>query len=287
MSGRVQVAVAGAARVGEGPVWDPDRSALHWVDILAGEVMCSDLSTGVTTTVTTPTLIGAAVLRRDRGGYVVATAEGFGEIDPDGNFTAHPRLLPDGQRMNDAKCDPFGRLWSGSTDMEFRAGAGALHVLGTDFHSRVLLSGMALPNGMGWSPDGRSYYLADTVAGEICSYHCDLESTSLTDRRLLRSYATDGTGPDGMCVDSDGTLWVAVWGRSRVEQLAPDGELLTVLDMPVAQPSSCAFGGAGLDRLFVTSAREDLELADDALDGSVFVVDGLGVTGLEVSAFAG
>ena len=288
MAGQVTVAVPGAARVGEGPVWDTGRSALHWVDILAGQVRCAELAGGTTTTITAPTLIGAAVLRRDHGGYVVATAEGFGEIRPDGEYIARLALLPGGQRMNDAKCDPLGRLWAGSTAMDFEDGIGALHVLGVDFRSRALLTGMALPNGMGWSPDGRSYYLADTVAGEICSYRCDLEALRLTDRRLLRTYSTEnGTGPDGMCVDTDGALWVAVWGRSRVERLAPDGQLLEVVEMPVAQASSCAFGGADLDRLFVTSAREGLDLAAGTPDGSVFVIDGLGVAGLPVSAFAG
>lgn len=277
----------GRARVGEGPVWDAATSRLLWVDIPAGDIHLSDPATGRTTTMSVPTLVGAAVLRRHRLGYVAATREGFAEISPDGVMTVRNPILPPGHRMNDAKCDPWGRLWAGSTDLDFAPEEGAVHVLSTGFTTRTVLEGLTLPNGLGWSPDGRTFYLTDTLVGEICSYRLDPSCCELTARRVIRAYPTDGAMADGLCVDAQGCLWVARWGGGRVERISPDGEVLLTVDFPVAQTSSCAFGGAGYTRLFVTSAREGLDLTADAPDGSVYVVDDLEVAGLPVANFAG
>lgn len=281
------VAVVARARVGEGPVWDAARSRLLWVDILAGQIHLSDPSTGATTTLTVPTLVGAAVLRRDRSGYVAAVREGFAEISPDGVLDIRNHMLPPGHRMNDAKCDPWGRLWAGSNAVDFTAGQGALHVLSSGFAVRTVLDGLTLPNGLGWSPDGRTFYLVDTLVGEICSYRLDPDSCALTDRRQLRAYPVHDSMADGLCVDAQGCLWVARWGGGRIERLSPDGDVLSTIELPVAQTSSCAFGGTGLTRLFVTSAREGLELPADEPDGSVYVLDDLDVAGLPVADFAG
>lgn len=281
-----EIAVRARARVGEGPVWEAGRGLLHWVDIPAGHIHTSAPATGRTTSLSLPTQVGAAVPRRG-GGFAAATAEGFASVDADGAATVRRAVLPDGERMNDAKCDARGRLWAGSTALDFRHGRGALHVLLPDWTSRVVLDGLALPNGLGWSPDGRTFYLADTIAGEVYAFDTDPGDTVLRRRRTLVRIPERAGLPDGLTVDAAGCLWIAVWGGDRVVRVSPEGDLLAEVPMPVHQPSSCAFGGPGLDVLYVTSAREGLELADDDVAGSVFAVGRTGAVGLPSSAFAG
>lgn len=187
--------------------------------------------------------------------------------------------------MNDAKCDPAGRFWAGSTAIDFTPGRGALHVLEADGAHRVAVDGLILPNGLDWSPAGDVFYLADTYRHEISAWDYDVTDGALTNRRPFASFnARDGM-PDGLTIDVDGCIWVAMWGGHRVIRLDPAGKAIQTIDLPVAQPSSCMFGGPDLDTLFVTSAAEGLQLGDGALDGSVFAIAGLRTQGLPVSRF--
>ncbi|GAA3689068.1 SMP-30/gluconolactonase/LRE family protein [Nonomuraea antimicrobica] len=281
-----EVAVPGRARVGEGPVWVAGTRRLHWVDIPAGHIHTSDPAVGRTTSIELPTLVGAAVPRRG-GGFVAATAEGFASVEADGSMTVRRAILPDGERMNDAKCDSQGRLWAGSTAMDFEPGKGALHVLMPDWTSRVVLDDLALPNGLDWSPDGHTFYLADSIAGEISAFDTEPGSTRIGRRRTLFRIPAHSGLPDGLTVDAAGCLWVAIWGGDRLARISPDGDLLGEYPMPVHQPSSCAFGGPRLDVLYVTSAREGLDLADGDPAGSVFALAGTGAVGRPSTAFAG
>ncbi|TDV38562.1 SMP-30/gluconolactonase/LRE family protein [Actinophytocola oryzae] len=279
----VEVAVPARARVGEGPHWDERENCLYWVDILAGHIHTTTLSDGVTRTVRLPTLVGAAVPRL-RGGFVAATASGFAEVDTDGTYRPRHDLLSEHHRMNDAKCDPRGRLWAGSTHVDFEAGRGALHVLDTDWRTHVVLDGLTLPNGMGWSQDGREFYLIDSIERQVLAFDVDLDTAELGARRVVTTFPGDAGLPDGMCVDAEGTLWIAMWGGHELRRIDRHGRTLTHVPVPVEQPSSCAFGGANL---FVTSASEDLDIPADTPDGSVLRVTGLGVTGTPGVAFAG
>lgn len=276
---RLEVLVRSRSRVGEGPHWDANNGVLLWVDILAGQFMSTDECSGKTDSISLPTLVGA-VVPQQHGGWIVACREGFGTLSPAGQFAITHPILPNGHRMNDAKCDARGRLWAGSTTMAFDSGSGALHVLSDQQH-RVVRTGLTLPNGIGWSPNNDQMYLVDTRTSEIYCYEFNLEDGNLGERTVLYRLAGDEGGGvlDGLCVDDEGCLWVAVWGGSRILRLSPQGDLLMVLPVPAAQPSSCAFGGKHGDRLFITSASEGLMRSADALDGSVFVVDGLGVGG--------
>ncbi|GAA5187626.1 SMP-30/gluconolactonase/LRE family protein [Rugosimonospora acidiphila] len=280
------MAIHGTAKVGEGPVWDPAGDRLHWVDIPAGHVHTSDPATGRTSTIALPTHVGAAVPRRE-GGFVAATSAGFAAVDAGGAMTVRRAILPDGQRMNDAKCDRHGRLWAGSTTMDFQPGEGALHVLMPDWTTRVLLNGLTLPNGLDWSPDGRTFYLADTMVGEISAFDTEPGDTTIRRRRTLFRIPSERGMPDGLSVDATGCLWVAMWGGDRVIRLSPDGDLLGEVPMPVHQPSSCAFGGPRLDVLYVTSARDGLDLPAGDPAGSVFAIDRPGAVGLPSTPFAG
>lgn len=285
----VGVVLPWRARCGEGPVWDARQHVVHWVDIPLAQIHTSSLSAATTSTVNAPTTSVGAVAPRRRGGLVAAVAEGFAHIGARGAFEICAPVLGDGHRMNDAKCDPVGRFWAGSTSLDFTPGHGGLWVLDAAWRVTQVLEGLTLPNGMGWSPDGRTYYLADTLEREISAFDFDATSSALRGRRVLARIDDEHEGmPDGLCVDTDGCLWVAMWGGACLIKFAPDGERLATIQLPVAQPSACAFVGPDLSQLWVTSARDGLSLGDDERpDGSIFRVDDPQATGLPVAAFAG
>jgi sugar lactone lactonase YvrE len=282
-----QVAIDADPRVGEGPVWDADRGELVWVDILGGRVHRTHPGSGATVTYELPTFVGAAAPAAE-GGFVIATREGFGYLDEEGVFESRLEFLPEGARMNDAKCDVRGRFWAGSCAMDFTPGRGALHVLEPDWSVRTILDGFTLPNGLDWSPDGRTFYLVDTVDRAVYAFGFDAEAGEVREQRTLIAFDAELPGlPDGMCVDAGGDLWIAFWGGRAVVRVSAAGELLETLDVPVAQPSSCAFGGAELDVLYVTSAREGLPENEIGLDGCVLSLAGTRARGQHVPRFAG
>ncbi|BBH17465.1 calcium-binding protein [Nocardioides baekrokdamisoli] len=286
MSGDLTITtvVRSHARVGEGPVWREGQ--LHWVDILGGQVHVSDLEAGATSTSTVPTWVGAAVPMAG-GGHVAATREGFATI-VDGVLDTVSGFLPEGIRMNDAKCDPTGRFWAGSCAEDFAPGAGALHCLEADWTHRTVLDGLTQPNGIGWSPDASTMYLIDTQDLALYAYAFTAADGSVGGRRVVARFDVERDGyPDGLAVDADGAVWIAMWGGGAVIRVSPTGEVLRRVAMPVLQTSSCAFVGPDLSELCVTSASEGLEIGEDSLDGSVFVVAGLGVRGTPVATFAG
>ncbi|MFB6782379.1 SMP-30/gluconolactonase/LRE family protein [Streptomyces sp. NPDC056352] len=282
----ITVAIPGEARVGEGPFWDSETGQLTWVDILAGRVHTADPAVPRPHTLTLPTFVGAAVPKAS-GGYVAATTEGFTDVRADGTWTTRLAVLPPGRRMNDAKCDSQGRLWAGSCAMDFATGRGALHVLAPDWATQPVLDGLTQPNGLGWSPDGRTFYLIDTVAHEVNAFDVLPDRLAPTRRRTLARFPEAAGVPDGMTVDSDGCLWIAMWRGGRLFRLSPDGGVLAEVPLPVDQPTSCTFGGPDLDVLYVTTAREGLGPGPAGPAGSVLAVRGLGVRGMPAHRFGG
>ena len=292
MTIEITVAIPDTAGVGEGPFWNRETRRLCWVDILTGtihddhpEALDHRLRFQL------PTTVGAAV-PKSSGGYVAATGEGFADVCADGSWTTRLDILPDGVRMNDAKCDSSGRFWAGSCALDFAAGRGALHVLNPDWTTEQVLSGLTQPNGLDWSPDGRTFYLIDTQAREVSAFDVRPDRLEPTNRRLLTRFPDSAGYPDGMTVDADGGLWIAMWGGGRLLHVSPEGGNLEQIPLPVEQPTSCAFGGRDLDVLYVTTARDGLDPEPDntALDdpsGSVLAVRGLGVRGRPATRFGG
>lgn len=276
--------VRAAARVGEGPVTDARTGKLCWVDILAGELLQSDLDAGATERWELGTLLGAIAPRSQHPGFAVAVAEGFG-FAVDGELVIEDPVLPDpGLRMNDAKCDPAGRLWAGSNDLKFAPGRGSLHRWDGRGPSTVVRGGLTLPNGLGWTADARTMFLIDSMAGTVMRATFDAVRGEVGDFEPF--VKIDRGLPDGLAVDQEDGVWVAVWGSSAVHRYDADGRLVQRIGMPVSQPSSCAFGADGT--LFVTSAREGLSaerLAAEPLAGSVFAID-TDTRGVPVAAFA-
>lgn len=275
----VDIAVRAEASVGEGPFYNERTGVLSWVDILAGELFETTLASGDTTRLPGPGILGAAIPREHTEGYVLATGDGF-ELTTATDRRLVDRALPDPTyRMNDAKCDVGGRLWAGSTSMTFEPGAGALHRWDGEDTSSVVLDGLTLPNGLGWTTNNRRMFLVDSLLHTVLVGSFDGDEGVLGD---LSQFASISDGlPDGLAVDEEDCVWVAVWGAGKVIRLSPDGRTLGVIDMPVSQPSSCCFGPDGY--LYVTSARNGLgeaALHDEPLAGSVFAIQ----TGLSGAA---
>lgn len=279
------VVVRARALVGEGPVFDARTDRLVWVDIMEGQLFENDLGTGAQAVTQLPMMLGAAVPRADAAGFAVAVADGFGLVT-DGKLDVVDPVLPEAhRRMNDAKCDSAGRLWAGSNHMEFVPGVGTLHVWDGSGPSRVATDGLILPNGLGWSPDDRTMYLVDSFANTLMSASFDATDGTVGGFEVLAKI--ESGLPDGLAVDIDGFIWVAVWGGWEVLRISPAGEVVARVEMSVAQPSSCAFAADGT--LYITSASHGLDeqaLAEQPHAGSVFALAS-GTLGVPVSAFAG
>lgn len=192
-------------------------------------------------------------------------------------------------RMNDAKCDPAGRLWGGTMTVERRQGACALYRLDPDGTVTTALDGVTLSNGLGWSPDGRTMYYIDTPLRTVDAFDFDVDTAMLTQRRTVVQVEDGAGNPDGLTVDADGCLWVALAHGSAVRRYTPAGRLDAVVPMPVRKVTSCTFGGSGLDQLFVTTACAGLseqDLVAEPLAGAVLCCD-VGTPGLPADRFAG
>ncbi len=279
---------AAVADHGEGPVWHPSFAGVRWVDMHAGDIL--ELVGPDAVTRTHVGTVAAAFRPRRGGGVVLADARGFVLLDAD---LAVERRLPElwddpGVRMNEGGADPAGNFWCGSMAYDQSEGAGALYRLTPDLTATKEVDGVTVSNGLGFSPDGTRAYYVDTPTRRVDVF--DHEGGTLANRRTAVE-VVDGPGsPDGLTVDAEGCLWVALFGGSAVHRYSPDGTLLAVVPLPVAQVTACTFGGPDLDRLYVTTSREGLDEADRAaqpLAGALFAVDVAGVRGLPALEFAG
>jgi sugar lactone lactonase YvrE len=240
----------------EGPFWYGDR--LGWVDIMAGRLWVAGFD-GMQLTgprsydVGRP--LGAAVPRRD-GGWVLAAGTAFLALDEDGTVTQLTDDLADASsvRMNDGKCDPAGRFWAGTMDYGETRPIASLYVF--DGAVRRLLDDVTISNGLGWSPDHRTMYYIDTPTGRVDAFDYDERTGEATGRRLFAT--VEGGHPDGMTVDAEGFLWVALWGGGAVRRFDPSGRPAGIVRLPVTNVSSCAFGGPDGSTLFVTTSQQGL-----------------------------
>lgn len=268
---------------GEGPVWSDSWGGLRWVDMLAGDVL--SLAGDGTVRRRHVGKVAAALRPRRVGGAVIAVERGFMLEDPDGTLTALPPVWTDASvRMNEGGCDPDGRFWCGSMAYDQAAGAAALYRLDPDGSVHRVLDGLTVSNGLEWSPDGTLAYYDDTATHRTDVFDYD-PATGLTGRRPFVRFGDDGN-PDGLTVDAEGGVWIALYGGGAVHRYDADGRLDAIVEVPTARVTACTFGGPGLTELFITTSRQDLGPGDDPLAGSLFHVDAR-VAGLRVRAFAG
>ncbi|MFJ9832370.1 SMP-30/gluconolactonase/LRE family protein [Streptomyces sp. NPDC101169] len=278
-----EVAVRAEAELGEGPTWDPATGRLLWVDVLGMRVHTYDPCSGRRTVRTTEQHVGAAKPRAG-GGLVLNLRDGVALLDPDGALRWLHREPVPGRRANDAAVAPDGSLWAGTMRYDEATGGGTLSRLTGAGEVRTVLPEVTVSNGLGWSPDGRLLYYADTPTRRVDVFDHDAEGVIRGRRPLVE--IEEGAGfPDGLTVDADGCVWVALWGGGAVRRYTPAGELDLVVEVPAPLTTACAFGGADLTDLYITTARVGLP-APHPVSGSVLVVPGAG-RGVPQPAFAG
>jgi sugar lactone lactonase YvrE len=276
--------------LGEGPLWDPDRKELLWLDINRQRLHAFRPAHGVMRRHRLPALPGAAVRCTD-GALLLATHHGIGHYDPETCcFNLVPGTAPDWprSRFNDGKCDRAGRFWTGTMRLSGDASREKLYRFEAGRDLVCVDGGFTVCNGLGWSPDDRTFYLVDTAAGRIYAYDFDLLSGAVANRRIFAEVPAEAGRPDGLSVDAQGGVWVANSGGWQLMRYDDGGRLERTVRLPVPRPTSCVFGGPGLDTLYVTSSRLGLsrrELADAPLSGSLFALDP-GVVGLPEPRFA-
>ena len=269
---------------GEGPVWSERWGGLRWVDMLAGDVL--SLAPDGEITRRHVGSVAAAIRPRRQGGAVIGVERGFALEGADGALTHLGALWTDeGVRMNEGGCDPDGRFYCGSMAYDKRPGAGALYRLDPDRSVRVVLANVTVSNGLEWSPDGSRAYYDDTPTNRIAVFDYDRES-GLTGLRPFAEIPPEAGHPDGLTVDAQGGVWVALFGGGVVRRYTPDGVLDGVVEVAARKVTACTFGGPRLDQLVITTSREGLEPGIDPLAGSLFLVV-TGVVGLPAREFAG
>jgi sugar lactone lactonase YvrE len=267
------------ATIGEGPVWDDRSRRLLWVDIPAGLVHRFDPTTGESSSLKVGQPVGAVGLGAD-GGLVAAVRDGFAFFAP-GSATM-TRLMPverslTGNRMNDGKCDSRGRFWAGTMAVDHTPEAGTLYRLertNGDDAVTAIFSGITVANGLDWSPDNRLMYYIDSPTQRIDVFDFDEESGALINRRAFVEIPVADGMPDGMTVDAEGHLWVALFRGAKVRRYRPDAGIDLEVNLPVTLVTSCAFGGPGHESLYITTARHRLtpaEAAEQTMAGGVFV----------------
>jgi sugar lactone lactonase YvrE len=270
------------AALGEAPQWDAREAGLVWVDILAGVVFVTSASGASRASFAVGHPVGSAMPAED-GGWLLADAVGFTRLASDGRTTPLLALLADRPelRFNDAKCDPMGRAWAGTLSADMAAGTGTLYRLDPGPLATPVLHGLTVSNGLGWSPDGRTMWVADSAERFIRAFEYEADSGRLGASRPAIALRDTAGKADGLCVDDVGCLWVGLWGGGAVHRYAPDGGLDTVVRVPAGQVTSCAFGGSDGSTLYISTARAGLTAAaleHEPLAGGLFVVEP-GVTG--------
>jgi sugar lactone lactonase YvrE len=277
---------------GEGVVWDHARHELLWVDVLAGvlhrgrpgpagveEIGRNELGCPL-----------GAVAPAEGGGWIAAADRGFARLSAGGELTwiTKPAAGQPELRMNDGACDPAGRFWAGTMAYAETPGAGTLYRLDPDGTATAMVRGTTISNGLGWSADAETLWFADSGRGTVDAFRFDLETGSLSGRRTVIAPAPDGGVPDGLTVDAEDHVWVAMWDGGEVRRYTPDGELVARVRLPISRPTSCCFGGPNLSTLFISTAQKKAEAEPETTEpaaGRLFRAD-TGIRGVVQPLFA-
>lgn len=277
--------------VGEGPVWDVAEQALYWIDIVGKKVHRHDPASGATQTWNMPDIIGSMAIRAG-GGAIVALAGGVHTLDFKSGEVAMLASSPDLNeqvQLADGKVDRRGRFIVGSSDRGMKEARGKLYVLDPGARElRTIDEDIFLANGPCWSPDDKTFYHSDSIRKTIYAYDYDIECGTVSNRRTFASTEELGGIPDGATVDTEAHVWSAICDGGKLVRFRPDGSIERIIEFPLKLPGSVMFGGPSLTQLLVpTLSPAFMGREADPLDGSTYVVDGLGVTGIAEPRFTG
>lgn len=298
---RAECAVDCQDHLGEGIIWDERDQVLWWLDVpMPSRLHRWSPETGAHQTWPMPEMITSMAVR-ESGGLIVASHHGINFFDPENGQLERvlelEKHLPR-NRCNDGACDRLGRFWVGTmqnnispeaTGLPLEESSGSLYRIAPDLSFEQMESNIMISNTVCWSPDNRTFYFTDTATGVVQAYDFDLEAGTLSNPRPFAQGDPDSGYPDGSTVDADGGLWSCRWEGNAVMRFSPEGQVDTVVEVPVSRVTSCTFGGRNLDTLFITTARWDMtpeELEVNPQAGGLFQVKP-GFRGVADSRFAG
>lgn len=271
-----EVRVGLNALVGEGPIWDSDKRVLWWIDILSGELYAFDPANGGNRTWDTGRHVGTVVPWTETH-VLLALQDGIGSLELEtGRIAIHndPETHLPGNRFNDGKCDPAGRLWAGTMAYDDPTDQGSLYRIDTDFNVTKILGGIGISNGIVWSADQSTMFYIDSVSYKIRTWDFAMDSGDISGEQTLLEVEPDFGLPDGMTVDEEGHLWVAFYGGAKVCRVhSGSGEILDTIDLPARNITACAFGDEDLGTLYITSAAQQMsadELEAAPMSGNLF-----------------
>lgn len=248
-----------SATLGESPAWDAKTQTLYWIDVLERRVYA-----GAKPILQLDTYAGCLAPRKD-GGLVIAQRSGIWALAPNMKKLRKlrsPRREPPNNRFNDGKCDPRGRFVAGTMDHAEKEDSGALYSLAPEGGQvRRLLRRVRISNGLAWAPDGKTLYFIDTPTRQLLAFDYDLDTGRIANARVIITMDKSFGFPDGMTSDTDGNLWIAMWGGARVSQWKPDGTLLAQFGVAARNVTSCVFGGPAMNELFITTALVGMDAA--------------------------
>lgn len=292
MSAQVECVLKGPALVGECPRWHPTEHKLYWVDIYEPSLNRFDPATRENRRWLMPERIGCFAFRKG-GGLIAGMQSGIAFITL-GETASVKRVFefqPNNSetRFNDGRCDPAGRFWAGTLEESLTQRVGTLYRFDPDGRCHRIVENLICPNGLAFSPDGRTMYYSDSRQDYVFAWDIDSATGAIRNQRIFIAMDGKEGRPDGAAVDAEGYYWICHVGAWHVARYAPDGKIDRVLGLPVQRPTMCAFGGKDLDVLYVTSATYPLSvtaLVKQPLAGSLFAID-VGVRGLPEPFFAG
>lgn len=263
---------------GEGPIWCPIENKFYCVDLIKGSYYKVDWKSNTFQKYDVGQELGVMALREE-GGIVVAVRDGFGFYnEQDGKLTLipnSPELHIRERRMNDGAVDPAGRFFAGTMEYDGANSTGNLYRLNHDHSWNHLESNLNITNGMGWSPDKKTYYMIDTLKHIMYAYDYDMETGNISDRRNFIQWPSNEF-PDGMTIDANGGFWVAMWEGYKISHFDPFGKWVKDIHVPVKHVTSCCFGGKDLSTLLITTSQLNLseqERKDNPLAGRCFAYE--------------
>lgn len=278
--------------LGEGAIWNYKTGELIWVNITDKILNFYNPRLKSNKEMLTGQMIGT-VVPAESGKMMVALENGFYQLDPETGakkLIANPEEGIKGNRFNDGKCDPAGRFWAGTMSTDGKRQAGALYRLDPDSSVHKMIDNVSTSNGVVWSPDYTKMYYIDTPTRKVMAWDYDNETGEISNPETAIEVPEEMGYPDGMTIDAEGNVWIALWGGSAVGCWNPEtGELLRTIDVPAKNVTSCAFGDDDLGTLYITTARQgtsDEELEKFPLAGGVFKIRP-GVKGVEAFFFKG